>query len=87
MGFSGTGYNQNSSIDITFSYVTPNAGSGTDSDTTTSDGAGSWSQGYYDDCDYGGRYTGPVEIDVTATDAGGASATTHVSGICPAPAP
>ena len=51
----------------------------------TSDGSGAWSQGYYDDCDYGGRYTGPVEMDVTATDAQGASATTHVSGTCPAP--
>ena len=85
MGFSGTGYNANSAIDITFSYVTPDAGSGTDADTATSDGAGSWSQGYYDDCDYDGRYTGPVEIDVTATDAQGASATTHVSANCPAP--
>jgi hypothetical protein len=86
MDFSGTGYNPNSSIDVTFSVVTPsNGGSGTDSDATTSDGAGSWSQGYYDDCDYGGPYTGPVEIDVTATDALGASATTHVSGTCPAP--
>jgi hypothetical protein len=84
MGFSGTGYNANSAIDITFSYVTPDAGSGTDADTTTSDNAGSWSHGYYDDCDYGGPYTGPVEIDVTATDAQGASATTHVSGTCPA---
>ena len=85
MGFSGTGYNPNSSIDITFSVVTPIADSGTDSDAATSDGSGAWSQGYYDDCDYGGRYTGPVEMDVTATDAQGASATTHVSGTCPAP--
>jgi hypothetical protein len=86
MGFSGTGYHPNSSIDITFSVVTPsNGGSGTDSDATTSDSAGSWSQGYYDDCDSGGPYTGPVEIDVPATDAQGASATTHVSGTCPAP--
>ena len=45
--------------------------------------SGAWSQGYYDACDYGGRYTGPVEMDVTATDAEGASATTHE---CRAPA-
>ena len=86
-GFSGTGYNPNSSIDMTFSYVTPSAGTGTAHSVATSDGAGTWSAGYSEDCDLGGPglYTGPVEIDVTATDAQGASATTHVSGTCPAP--
>ena len=37
MGFTGTGYNPNSPIDITFAYVTPDAGSGTDPDAVTSD--------------------------------------------------
>jgi hypothetical protein len=85
MGFSGSGYHPNSAIDVTFSYVTPDAGSGTDEDTTTSDGAGAWSKGYYEDCNLPDRYTGDVVIDVTATDAEGASASTQVHGTCPAP--
>ena len=48
--FTGTGYNPNSSIDITFAYVTPDAGSGTDPDAVTSDAVGAWSLGYYENC-------------------------------------
>lgn len=86
MAFSGTGYHPNSPIDVTFSYGTPNAGSSTDQDATTSDGTGAWGAGYYEDCQFGGTYSGPVEIDVTGTDAEGSSATAHVSGVCPAAA-
>ena len=85
MAFSGTGYHPNSPIDITFAYATPNAGSGTDDDTTTSNAAGAWSKGYYEDCNLPDRYTGTVVIDVTATDAEGASASAQVNGTCPAP--
>ena len=85
MAFSGTGFNPNSPIDVTFSYATPNAGSATDEDVRTSDGSGSWSAGYYEDCNLPGPYSGPVVIDVTATDAQGASASTQVNGTCPAP--
>ena len=85
MAFSGSGYHPNSAIDVTFSYVTPDAGSGTDEDVRTSDGSGAWSVGYYEDCNLPDRYTGPVVIDVTATDAEGASASTQVNGTCPAP--
>ena len=84
MAFTGSGYNPNSPIDITFSYVTPDAGSGTDEDARTSDASGSWTAGYYEDCNLPDPYSGPVVIDVTATDAQGASASTQVNGICPA---
>jgi len=83
MGFTGTGYNPNSPIDITFSYVTPDGGSGTDEDVVTSDAAGAWSVGYYENCEFDGTYSGPVVIDVAATDAQGASASTQVNGTCP----
>ncbi len=84
MGFTGTGYNPNSPIDITFSYVTPDAGSGTDPDAVTSDGVGGWTNGYYENCLFDdGAYSGPVTADVTATDAQGASASTQVNGTCP----
>ena len=86
MDFSGTGYNPNSAIDITFSYATPaSGGSGTDDNVRTSDAAGAWSAGYGETCEFDfGAYSGPVVIDVTATDAQGASASTQVNGTCPA---
>ena len=86
MDFSGTGYNLNSAIDITFSYATPaSGGSGTDEDVVTSSAAGAWSAGYGENCEFDGSiYAGPVVIDVTATDAQGASASTEVNGTCPA---
>ena len=83
MAFTGTGFHPASEIDITFSYSTPSAGSATDDNAATSDADGSWGAGYYEDCLLPDRYTGPVEIDVTATDTQGASASTHVSGTCP----
>jgi len=84
MGFTGTGYNPNSPIDITFAYVTPDAGSGTDPDAVTSDAVGAWTIGYYENCLFDdGVYAGPVTADVTGTDAQGASASTQVNGTCP----
>ena len=84
MAFTGTGYNPTSPIDITFSYVTPDAGSGTDDDARTSDAAGDWTATYVENCEFdGGVHEGPVVIDVTATDAQGASASTVVNGSCP----
>jgi hypothetical protein len=85
MAFSGTGYHANSPIDVTFSYVTPaSGGSGTDEDAVTSDAGGAWSVGYSENCEFdGGTHSGPVVIDVTATDAEGASASTQVNGSCP----
>jgi hypothetical protein len=87
MAFSGSGFHPNSEIDITFSYATPDAGSATDDNAVTSDVVGAWGAGYGENCLFGDDdwHTGPVEIDVTATDAEGASASTHVSGTCPAP--
>jgi hypothetical protein len=81
VGLSGTGYNPNSSIDVTVDYATPDSGPGTVSDVATGDAAGAWSTSFTGGC---GTYTGPVVIDVTATDALGASASTQVSGSCPA---
>jgi hypothetical protein len=86
MGFTGTGYHANSAIDLTFTYVTPaSGGSGTDDDAVTSDSAGGWSAGYHETCEFDDvAYSGPIVIDVTATDAQGASASTQVNGTCPA---
>jgi hypothetical protein len=86
MDFSGTGFHANSPIDLTFSYASPaSGGTGTDEDVVTSDAGGSWSAGYHETCEFDdGTYSGPVVIDVTATDAEGASASTQVNGTCPA---
>jgi hypothetical protein len=87
MGFSGTGFHPNSKIDITFAYVTPDFGTFVADDARTSDAGGNWSATFGEDCNLPDRYTGPVVIAVTATDADGASASTQVNGICPAPPP
>ena len=86
MDFTGTGYHANSPIDLTFTYVTPaSGGSGTDEDVVTNEPAGAWSAVYHETCEFdSGTYSGPVVIDVTATDAEGASASTQVNGTCPA---
>jgi len=86
MDFSGTGFHANSPIDLTFTYVTPaSGGSDTDEGVVTSDPAGAWSAGYHETCEFDfGTYSGPIVLDVTATDADGASASTQVNGICPA---
>ena len=77
----GSGYSPNSSISIDIAYSSPPGFSG--STSATSDGAGSWSVGFTETCNFGGAYSGPVERDITATDSGGASASTHVSTTCP----
>ncbi len=66
---------------MTFACSSPAPGSGTDSSAETSDAAGSWTQGYFENCVFDGRlYFGPVVIEVTATDAQGASAATQGDG-------
>jgi hypothetical protein len=80
----GTGYHPNSSIDLVLAYVTPDAGTFGADDVETSDAAGSWTQGFFENCEFDdGTYSGPVVIDLTATDAEGASASAQVTGTCP----
>jgi Divergent InlB B-repeat domain len=80
----GTGYHPNSAIDIVLAYVTPDAGTFGADDIETSDAAGSWTQGFFENCEFdAGTYSGPVVIDVTATDTEGASASVQVTGTCP----
>jgi hypothetical protein len=84
VALTGTGYNPNSSIDILLVYVAPDVGAFEAQDVETSDGAGSWAQGFFENCEFDdGLYSGPVVIDVTATDEQGASASTQVNGTCP----
>lgn len=80
--FSGTGYNPNSSIDTVTDYVVPDSPAGAPDEVATSDATGAWSWSFTQSC---GSYEGPVVIDVTATDALGASASTTVNGTCSAP--
>jgi hypothetical protein len=80
----GTGYNPNSSIDIELTYVTPDAGTFQFADAETSDVSGSWTEAFVENCEFDdGVHSGLVVIDVTATDAQGASASTQVTGTCP----
>jgi len=84
MAFTGTGYHPNSPIDMQLEYVTPDAGTYGGDDVETSDAAGNWTQGLYENCEFDeGMYSGPVVINVTATDAEGSSASTQVNGGCP----
>ena len=85
MGFAGTGFHPNSNIDITLAYVTPDFGTFFADNARTTDAGGNWSANFGEDCMLPDRYTGTVVIDVTATDAEGASASTQVHGTCPAP--
>ena len=81
---SGTGFHPTSPISITFVFSSPSTGDQSFPDVETSDASGSWSQGFYEPCDFdGGTYVGPVEATVIATDAHGATATGHSSGSCP----
>jgi hypothetical protein len=84
MAFTGTGYNPNSPIDVELEYVTPDAGTFGADDIRTSDAAGAWTLGLVENCEFdSGVYEGNVAINVTATDAQGASASTVVNGTCP----
>jgi hypothetical protein len=79
---SGSGFNPNSSISGSIAYSSPPGISG--SFSATSDATGSWSFGFTETCNFGGSpFSGAVERDITATDSGGASASTHVSTSCP----
>lgn len=69
----GAGYHPNSPIEVEFSDGSTGE--------ATSDSSGAWTAGFDWECSESGK----VEIDVTATDAEGASASTHVSGTCPEP--
>jgi hypothetical protein len=80
---SGTGFHANSQISITFVFSTPTTPDESFPNVETSDASGSWAQGFSEPCLYGGGYVGPVEADVIATDAQGATATGHSSGVCP----
>ena len=80
----GTGYNPNSSIDLVFTYGTPDAGTLGADDVETSDATGAWTRGFFENCEFDdGLYEGPVAITVTATDAEGASASAQATGTCP----
>jgi hypothetical protein len=81
VAFSGTGFNPNSAIGTTTDYATPDGPPGGEANVATSDAAGAWSWSFTQAC---GAYVGPVVIDVTATDAQGASASTQVTGTCAA---
>jgi Divergent InlB B-repeat domain len=79
----GTGYHADSPISISFEYSSP-VFSEDFPNVLTSDASGSWAAGYTETCEFGaGPYSGPIEVDVTATDAEGATASTHVSTVCP----
>ena len=87
---SGTGFHPNSPISITFVFSSPATSDQVFQDVETSDASGSWTQGFFEPCDLRrrARMSAPVEADVIATDAEGASATGHSSGVCPEqPAP
>jgi hypothetical protein len=80
----GTGYNPNSAVALDFEWSTPPGGwflpiAG----AATSDASGSWTFTYTETCDFDGLYTGPTVFTVTATDAGGASASGGGDITCP----
>lgn len=79
---SGTGFNPNSAIEKVTDYVEPDSPASTPVEVATSDASGAWSWSFTQSC---GSYEGPVVINVTATDALGASASTTVNGTCSAP--
>jgi hypothetical protein len=80
----GTGYNPNSSVTIDFDYLSPAGFGQSFPDARTSDASGAWSAGFVEDCRFPDTvFSGPIEVDVTATDAGGASASDHISTSCP----
>jgi hypothetical protein len=81
----GSGYNPDSSISLLSDFSVPPGIVDEDPDVATSDPTGSWSVEGSLTCQVDGApYSGQVEFDVTATDAGGASASAHVSAECAA---
>jgi hypothetical protein len=80
----GTGYNPNSAVSLDFEWSTPPGGWFQPiSNAATSDASGSWTYTYTENCDFDGLYSGPTVFTVTATDAGGASASDGGGIICP----
>ncbi len=71
----GTGYNPNSAVSLDFEWSSPPGGWFLlVPNAATTDADGSWSYSYTENCDFDGAYSGSVSFGVTASDAGGASA-------------
>jgi hypothetical protein len=83
IALTGTGYHANSSISLDIEYSSPTGWTAGADDVTTSSSAGSWSFGFSENCIFDGPFVGPIEFDVTGTDAQGSSASDHVSAECP----
>lgn len=80
----GTGYNPNSAVSLDFEWSTPPGGWFLPiSNAATSDASGSWTYTYTESCDFDGAYSGSTVFTVTATDAGGASASDGGDIACP----
>lgn len=80
----GTGYNPNSAVSLDFDWSTPPGGWFLPiSNAATSDASGSWTYTYTESCDFDGLYSGSTVFTVTATDAGGASASDGGDITCP----
>jgi Divergent InlB B-repeat domain len=81
--FTGTGFNPNSEVTLGLAWSTPPGWVLDLGVVATTDASGSWSYTYTEDCDFEGPYSGAVAFEATAADAGGASASTSVTGACP----
>lgn len=85
--FTGSGFNPNSGVSLHFEYTSPSGYSQDFPNARTTDGSGSWSAVFIENCLFEGfpddTFHGTVVTDVTATDAQGASATVQISGTCP----
>jgi Divergent InlB B-repeat domain len=81
--FTGTGFNPNSEVTLALAWSTPPDWSLDLGVVATTDASGSWSYAYTEDCVFGESYSGDVAFEATAMDAGGASASTSVTGTCP----
>ena len=80
----GTGFHPNSSISLEIVYISPDAGTFGASNVETTDASGSWSQSFFENCEFdSGLHHGPVSFDITATDTEGAQASGHSEGTCP----
>jgi hypothetical protein len=80
----GTGFNPNSPISVTFVFSSPTTEDQRFPNVETSNADGAWTQAFYEECIFGGApYHGAVEAEAIATDAAGASASAHDSGVCP----
>ena len=79
----GTGFHPNSSITLSFAFISPPGGSGEVPNFATTDANGTWSFAGTIPCDFGdGPYVGPFVEDIVATDAEGASASGRLTANC-----